>query len=84
MAFKELIAALSMIVATSPGLASVQTEQAPGAGAPAAPAGARYCLRTEVTGTRIGSVMCLTREEWAEGDVDVDKEWAENGVRVLA
>lgn len=84
MAFKEMVAALSMIVAASPGLASVQTEPAPEAGAPTAPAGARYCLRTEVTGTRIESVVCLTREEWADGDVDVDKEWAENGVKVLA
>ena len=82
MAYKELIAALGMIVAASPVSAS-QPETTTEAGAPAAPPEARYCLRAEVTGTRIESVVCLTREEWAEGDVDVDKEWAEEGVKVI-
>jgi len=82
MACKELIAALSMIVAASAASAG-QPETTADAGAPEAPPEARYCLRAEVTGTRIESVVCLTREEWAEGDVDVDKEWAEDGVKVI-
>jgi hypothetical protein len=57
-------------------------------GAPAAPPGGaetRYCLRVDpVIGTRIETIQCRTREDWAELDVNVDKEWAENGVRVIA
>jgi hypothetical protein len=29
------------------------------------------------------TIQCRTRDEWAALDVDVDREWAENGVRVL-
>jgi uncharacterized protein YjhX (UPF0386 family) len=36
-----------------------------------------------VTGSRIEEVRCWTRAEWAENGVDVDKDWAEEGVRVL-
>jgi uncharacterized protein YjhX (UPF0386 family) len=35
------------------------------------------------TGSRIESVECWTREEWAAGGVDVDKDWPKEGVRVL-
>lgn len=53
--------------------------------APDAPVGARYCLKVEaVTGTRLETVMCLTRDDWARFDVDVDREWAREGVRVEA
>jgi len=53
--------------------------------APDAPAGARYCLKVEApTGTRLEKVLCLTREEWAKLEVDVDHEWAKEGVRVDA
>jgi hypothetical protein len=54
----------------------------------AAPAGGpdtRYCLRVEpITGSRIESVQCKTRYEWSRLEVDVDQEWAENGVKVFA
>ena len=81
---KEFILALSMIVATSPASAA-QSQPAPEAGAPAAPADARYCLRVEpITGTRIESILCETRDGWAQLEVDVDKEWAKEGVRVIA
>jgi hypothetical protein len=54
---------------------------------PMAPAGTpdtKYCLRVEpTTGTRIGGIECLTREEWAEGDVDVDEAWVKDGVRTI-
>jgi hypothetical protein len=36
-----------------------------------------------VTGSRIEEVRCWTRAEWAENGVAVDKDWAEEGVRVL-
>ena len=55
-----------------------------GQGAPQAPANARYCLRVEpITGTRIETIQCRTREDWASLEVDVDREWAQNGVRVI-
>ena len=82
MAHTALIAALGAIVASSAAVA--QPEPAQGAGAPAAPPDALYCLKTEpVTGTRLEDVQCWTREEWAEQDVDLDKEWAKEGVSVI-
>jgi hypothetical protein len=58
------------------------------AGAPGAPPGdpgTRYCLRVDPpTGSRIETIQCMTREEWADLDVNVDAEWAQNGVRVIA
>lgn len=71
--FHHLILALSMGTATL------------GVPAPAAPPNALYCLRVEpITGTLIGGIKCLTREQWAEGDVDVDEVWARDGVRVIS
>lgn len=53
-------------------------------GAPAAGPGARYCLRVEpVTGTLVERVRCWTRAQWAEQGVDVDEEWAKEGVSVI-
>lgn len=52
-------------------------------GAPPASESALYCLRMEpITGTRIGSIMCWTRQEWADNDINIDEVWAEDGVRV--
>ena len=83
MAHKKLVVALSMIVAASP-LSAAKPDPAPTAGAPTASADARYCLRVEaVTGTRLETVQCWTREEWAELEVDVDKDWAKEGVRII-
>ena len=76
-----LIAAFGMIAAAQP-LPAADSE--PGMMAPAAGPGARYCLRVEpVTGSRVEYVRCWTREMWAEQGVDVDKEWAREGVAVL-
>ena len=36
-----------------------------------------------ITGTRIGSVLCWTRQEWADNDIDLDEAWAEDGVEVI-
>lgn len=55
------------------------------ASAPAGDATTRYCLRIEaVTGSRLEEVKCWTRAEWAAQEVDVDKEWAKEGVGVIA
>jgi hypothetical protein len=79
-----LAVALSLIaVAASPVLA-LPAPRDPGRGAPAAGPHALYCLRVEpVTGSLIGGVRCWTRQEWVEVGVDVDKEWAKEGVRVI-
>jgi hypothetical protein len=83
MAQKALAAALGMIVATSP--VSAHNSQDVTAGAPPGNAWTKYCLRVEpITGSHIPGIACLTREEWAEGNVDVDQVWAEDGVRVEA
>ncbi|MEO8456116.1 MAG: hypothetical protein ABI454_13250 [Sphingomicrobium sp.] len=83
MAYREWIAAFGMVIAAVPVSA---TTAGPPTTTPAPPGTAetRYCLRVEPqTGSRIESVECWTREEWAEGGVDVDQEWAKEGVRVL-
>ena len=83
MARIALVAVLSAIFATS--AAASQPELSDAVRAPSAPPEARYCLRVEPhTGTRLESVECWTREQWAEADVDVDEEWAKEGVRVIA
>jgi hypothetical protein len=87
MAHKRLILALSLIVTASPVLASQMEPAADGTPVSAAPAGGpdtRYCMRVEPqTGSRLESIECWTREEWAAGGVDVDHDWAKEGVRVL-
>jgi hypothetical protein len=82
MARTELIIVLGMIAAASPASA---TNQDPAlAIAPTAGPDAQYCLRIEaITGTRLEQVKCWTRQEWAEQEVDVDKEWAKEGVAVI-
>jgi hypothetical protein len=82
MANKRLIVALGLMVAASP-LAASQDSMPAGGGAPAAGPDARYCMRVEaVTGSRIETVRCWTRWEWAEQGVDVDRDWAKEGVAV--
>lgn len=83
MSWKEIIAAVSLIAAASP-ISAAQAVPDSQQGAPEAPADARYCLRVEaVTGTRLETVQCWTRAEWTEMEVDVDKDWAKEGVRIL-
>ena len=75
----ELVVALTMILAAPPG-ATGGTEQMAPAGGPET----RYCMRVEAaTGSRIERIWCWTREQWAEQEVDLDAEWAKEGVRVL-
>lgn len=77
-------ASFSLIaIAVSPALAQ-PAERDPMAGAPSAGPDARYCLRVEpVTGSRVERIRCWTRERWAGLGVDVDREWAREGVRVI-
>ena len=81
MSHKKLAVALSVIVAGSPVLA--QPLAVP-AGAPVAGPNARYCLKVEAsTGSRIERVMCWTRQQWTEQGVDIDEDWAREGVTVI-
>ena len=83
MALKLLVVALGMIAAVAP--ASATRHEPTPVAVPEAGPGARYCLRIEaVTGTRLERVLCLTREEWVDQEVDLDTEWAKEGVRVIA
>ena len=83
MAQKIGIIALGTIIAASAASAS-QPDLTPVNVAPAGTPTTRYCMRVEApTGTRIESVLCWTRDEWAEQGVDVDKDWAKEGVAVL-
>jgi hypothetical protein len=64
--------------------AAAQPLPAPPIAAPAAGPDARYCLRVgPVTGSLVEQVRCWTREAWAQQGVDVDREWAKEGVAVL-
>ena len=75
------LVALSLMLATSQPAAGDPATT----GAPAGDANTRYCLRVDpITGSRMETIQCRTREDWALLEVDVDQEWAENGVRVLA
>ena len=81
MALKLLAVAASMIAATS--ALSAQPDSMP-MSAPSASPDSRYCLRVApVTGSLVETVQCWTRAEWWDQDVDVDKEWAKEGVEVL-
>lgn len=71
------------LVGVSPVLAQPAERDAM-AGAPAAGPEARYCLRVEpVTGPLTEQIQCWTRRQWADQGVDVDKEWAREGVKVI-
>ena len=85
MAHKTLAFAFGMIVVAASPLSATIIEPGPGPGAPAAGPDAKYCMRIEaITGTRLEKVKCWTRQEWADQDVDVDAEWAKEGVAVIA
>ena len=78
-----LVFAFSMLIATSP-LSAAKWEPAPATAAPTADADARYCMHlAPFTGSLVEATRCWTRAEWAEQGVDVDKEWAREGVTVI-
>jgi len=81
-----LAVALTAMIAASgaSSAASLQWEQGATPSAPAGGENTRYCLRVDpITGSRMETVQCYTRAEWAQLEVDVDKEWAANGVKTL-
>ena len=83
MAHEKLVLTMGMILAASPALASSQ-DPIPMAAPPAGTPDTKYCMHIEaITGSRLEEIKCWTREEWAEQGVDVDKDWAKEGVRTI-
>ena len=83
MAYKQSVLALGLIVAASAASATTQDYEV-ATGAPEGTAETRYCMRIEaITGSRLEELKCWTRQEWAEHEVDVDLEWAKEGVRTI-
>jgi len=79
MTHKLWVVAVSFIVATAP--LSAANAGPMGGPTPSDSADARYCLRVApATGSLAETVRCWTRAEWADQGVDVDKEWAKEGV----
>ncbi|MES2136475.1 MAG: hypothetical protein V4502_05380 [Pseudomonadota bacterium] len=82
MAHKALIATLSMIAAAVP-VSAAGAHSTPNEAPPPRTPNTEYCMWVEpVTGSRLETVQCWTREEWAEAGVDVDKDWPKEGVYV--
>ncbi|HET7708536.1 MAG TPA: hypothetical protein VFK50_03260 [Sphingomicrobium sp.] len=73
----KLVLLLVTLIA-APSLAAAQGEPAP-----AGTADTRYCMRVLLTGNVVEPVRCWTRDQWADQGVDVDKEWAREGIRVI-
>jgi hypothetical protein len=81
MALRQSALLLAAILSASPVAASVQE---PASGAPPGDADTLYCMWIEpIIGSRIEEVKCWTREEWAQNEVDVDAEWAKEGVAII-
>ncbi len=90
MARIALALALGMIVAASP--LAAQPDSGPidtineGPLTTTAPPGGpdtKYCMRIVLTGHVMDPVRCWTRAEWAEQGVDVDRDWHDEGVRII-
>ena len=80
MAFKQLAITFFVIAAASPAAAVIPKDM------PAVTDGpdVRYCMHIEaITGSRIEKVVCWTREEWAQNEVDLDTDWPKEGVAIL-
>lgn len=78
MAPMQLLVAFGMMLAAPAGTSN-------GYGAPPAPPTTRYCLSMEpITGSHIVTVQCRTRDEWASLEINVDQEWRENGLGLIA
>lgn len=82
MTHKLWVISVSFIVATSPSFAAGAKPTSVGP-APTDRADVRYCLRVApATGSLVETTRCWTRAQWVEQGVDVDKEWAKEGVSV--
>jgi len=78
---KPIALSLAALLAAT---ASAAAADAPASAAPAGTAETRYCMKVEaVTGTRHERTECWTRAEWSAQGVDVDRDWAEEGVRTI-
>lgn len=83
MAHRAFAFALGLLVVPSP-LVAANPPPPPENPAPTDAPGTRYCMRVDpITGNLVQTVQCWTRAEWADQDVDLDKEWAKNGVAIL-
>jgi hypothetical protein len=83
MAYRILAAAVGLAVAFSPASATQTMPMDEGTAPPAGP-GALYCMRiAPITGSKVEQIKCWTREQWAEQGVDVDHDWAKEGIRVI-
>jgi hypothetical protein len=81
MANKALVIAL--LVAASP-VSATNFDSPPPAGAPPGGPATLYCMHVDpITGSNVQTIQCWTRDEWADQGVDVDRDWAKNGVRTL-
>lgn len=79
MAYKAIM--LALIIVASPVAAAEFNASSP-IGAPPGGPGTHYCMHVDpITGSNVQTTQCWTRAEWADQGVDVDKEWAKNGVR---
>ena len=80
---RKLLVAIAAIAAASP-VSAAGEDRTRTTAAPAGTSETRYCMRVEaLTGSRIEQVQCWTRATWAEQGVDVDRDWAEEGVRTI-
>lgn len=78
----KMFLALGAIAAASS--AAGASESVAGTGVPGGGPDTRYCMRVEAfTGSRIEPVKCWTRAKWEAQGVDVDMDWAKNGVRTV-
>ncbi|GAA4723714.1 hypothetical protein H9L13_11630 [Sphingomonas lutea] len=76
---------IASVVSAQPDSGPLEVTSARSAAQPAPPGGpdTRYCMRVEVTGNAADPVRCWTRADWADQGVDVDRDWAKEGVRVI-
>lgn len=77
------LASFAFLAGASPLFAASLQQPQPSMAPPGNPR-TLYCMHVDpITGSNVQTIQCWTREEWAEQDVDVDKEWAKNGVKVI-
>ena len=82
MARKTFISLVLLAAASPVAAANLQQPQEPAA--PPGNASTLYCMHVDpMPGSNVQTIQCWTREQWAEQDVDVDNEWAKNGVKVI-
>lgn len=84
MAHEGLAVALGLAIAAASPVSATSQDAAPMTRAPEGTPATLYCMRIEaITGSRLEELKCWTRAEWAEHEVDVDREWAREGVRTI-